>query len=136
MDDVLGNSGIVVKRTLVKQPDLGFLRQQFPGADQRPLGGNRGIDFGRKDVFLADLLQQAAVAQDADDIGAAAADQHVPAGPAQVVVKRFQRHHRGGVQVPRVLHAENEDADVFVLGLAADLVLEQSAAPKNSSPST
>ena len=60
-----GAAVITSQGTVIKQPDFGFLSQQLPGAPDR----DRGVDFSRNDVLLADVFQQTTFAQNAGDIG-------------------------------------------------------------------
>ena len=89
-------------------------------------GGWTGWGWARRGkCFLAEPPEQPAVAQDADDIGIAATDDEVALGLAQIVEQRVQRHNGRSIQVPGVLHAQDKDANILILGLAPHLVLEQ-----------
>ena len=97
-------------------------------------GSHRRILLGRKDVLLADLVEEAAVAQDLGDIGIASADQEVAAGLPQVVVEVLHRHHCGGVEVPGVFHPQDENADILILGQSADLFLKKVGSAEEQLP--
>src|SRR5580692_7641256 len=93
-------------------PAAALLFQQLRCALQCALGAHGEIHLGGKNVRLADLCEQAAAFQHTQDIHIAAADEQVAAGFTQIVMERLHGHDGGGVEVARVFHAQDKDADI------------------------
>ena len=57
--------------------------------------------------------------------GTDAADDEMPPGCLQVIMQLEQGHHGGGVEMPRVFHAQDDHLQVALVGHVAHLFLEK-----------
>jgi hypothetical protein len=83
------------------------------------------FDSAAKNILAPDLLHRPGAHQHAFDLFVDAADQQVALGPLKVLVELKQRHHRGRIQMARILHPQNHHLDLVVVRQIADLLLKQ-----------